>query len=147
MHMNPSEELRGTLALVHHELTDDPAKRQGQIGMITDIDLEKDDVYVSFEKGNQAKYSTDALLVLRNHKDVYRDLMSNATKMEGPDFKALFQLNLLQQSGSRKDLQSAMEIAQGNEKIRAYSMSSLEDKLGVVRDFVEYQEQSVARAR
>ncbi|SDF27750.1 hypothetical protein SAMN05216464_11598 [Mucilaginibacter pineti] len=145
--MNPSEELRGTLALVHHELTDDPAKRQGQIGMITDIDLDQDDVFVSFEKGHQAKYSTDALLVLRNHKDVYRDLMSNATKMDSPDFKALFQLNLLQQSGSAKDLRSAMEIAQSNEKIRAYSMSSLEDKLGVVRDFAEYQEQAVTRGR
>jgi hypothetical protein len=145
--MNPSEELRGTLALVHHELTDDPAKRQGQIGMITDIDLDQDDVFVSFEKGHQAKYSTDALLVLRNHKDVYRDLMSNATKMDSPDFKALFQLNLLQQSGSAKDLRSAMEIAQSNEKIRAYSMSSLEDKLGVVRDFAEYQEPAVTRGR
>ncbi|WP_143014239.1 hypothetical protein [Mucilaginibacter pineti] len=139
--------MRGTLALVHHELTDDPAKRQGQIGMITDIDLDQDDVFVSFEKGHQAKYSTDALLVLRNHKDVYRDLMSNATKMDSPDFKALFQLNLLQQSGSAKDLRSAMEIAQSNEKIRAYSMSSLEDKLGVVRDFAEYQEQAVTRGR
>lgn len=145
--MNPSEELRGTLALVHHELTDDPAKRQGQIGLITDIDLEQDDVYVSFEKGQQAKYSTDALLVLRNHKDVYRDLMTNATKMEGPDFKALFQLNLLQTSASRKDQQSAMEIAQGNETVRSYAMSSLEDKLGVVRDFKEYQEQSAVRTR
>ncbi|OKS89658.1 hypothetical protein [Mucilaginibacter polytrichastri] len=145
--MNPSEELRGTLALVHHELTDDPAKRQGQIGMITDIDLDQDDVFVSFEKGHQAKYSTDALLVLRNHKDVYRDLMSNATNMDGPDFKALFQLNLLQQSGSAKDLRSAMDIAQSNEKIRDYSMSSLEDKLGVVRDFAEYQEQAVTRGR
>lgn len=133
--------------MVHHELTDDPAKRQGQIGVITDIDLEQDDVYVSFEKGHQAKYSTDALLVLRNHRDVYRDLMSNATKMETPDFKALFQLNLLQVSGSRKDQQSAMEIAQGNERVRSFSMSSLEEKLGVVRDFAVYQEQSVARAR
>ena len=145
--MNPSEELKGTLALVHHELTDDPAKRQGQIGMITDIDLDQDDVFVSFEKGHQAKYSTDALLVLRNHKDVYRDLMSNATKMDNPDFKALFQLNLLQQSGSAKDLRSAMEIAQSNEKIRAYSMSSLEEKLGVVRDFAEYKQQAATRGR
>lgn len=145
--MNPTEELRGTLALVHHELTDDPAKRQGQIGLITDIDIEQDNVFVSFEKGHQALYSTDALLVLRNHRDVYRDLMSNATKMDSTDFKALFQLNLLQQSGSQKDLRSAMEIAQGNEKIRAYSMSSLQDKLGVVREFAAYQEQSQAVAR
>jgi hypothetical protein len=115
--------------------------------MITDIDLEQDNVFVSFEKGEQALYSTDALLVLRNQNDVYRDLMSNATKMDGPDFKALFKLNLLQQSGSRQDLQSAMEIAQGNEKIRAYSMNSLQDKLGVVRDFAESREQSPAVTR
>jgi len=143
--MNPSEEMKGTLALVH-EMTDDPANRQGQIGMITDIDLEQDDVFVSFEKGNQAKYSMAALLVLRNHQDVYRDMMSNTMKMDSQDFKQLFRLNLLQTSSSRSDVRSAIEIAQGNEKIRAYSMSSLQDKLGVVREFAEYQEQSQAAA-
>jgi hypothetical protein len=63
--MKPTDELTGTSVLVHPDFDDDPAQQQGQVGMITGADLENDDVYVSFGKGENARYSTNALLVFK----------------------------------------------------------------------------------
>ena len=127
--MNRTDDLTGMLVLVHPDLKDDPALKQNQIGMITHADLENDNIIVSFGKGEQALYSTDALLILKPANDIYRDLMSNNKELDKADFKALFQINLLQEYGTSGQNKSAIELAMKNETLRSYSMVTLEDSL------------------
>jgi hypothetical protein len=127
--MKPSDELTGTLVLVHPELSDDPASRQGQIGIITGADLENDDVFVSFGKGEQALYSTDALLVFKPAEDIYNLLMNDARKASQADFKALFQVNLMQQHGLTPLVRKAMDFVKDNKVVREFSMDTLENQL------------------
>jgi len=127
--MKPTDELTGTLVLVHPELTDDPAGRQGQIGIITGADLENDDVFVSFGKGEQALYSTDALLVFKQPDVIYDLLMNDARKASQADFKALFQVNLMQQHGLTPLVRKAMEFVKDNKVVREFSMDTLENQL------------------
>jgi hypothetical protein len=127
--MKPSNELTGTLVLVHPELTEDPAMRQGQIGIITGADLENDDVFVSFGKGERALYSTDALLVFKPTEEVYNLLMNDARKASQEDFKTLFQVNLMQQHGISGLVRKAMDLVSGNKVVRDFSMDTLENQL------------------
>ncbi|MGF7079699.1 hypothetical protein [Mucilaginibacter sp. UYCu711] len=108
------DDLTGTLVLVHPQLPSDPASRQGQIGMITSADLVRDDVFVSFGKGEQALYATNALLVLKEPDKLYRELISNFKELEKNNFKTLFQINLLQQHSTSKQIKTGMELALGN---------------------------------
>ncbi|WP_439698140.1 hypothetical protein ACFGVS_07765 [Mucilaginibacter sp. AW1-7] len=127
------DELTGTLVLVHPDLAVDPANKQNQIGIITDYDLGKDDVYVSFGRGEQALYSSDALLVMKSENDVYSALMENRPNLQASDFKTLFQANLMQQYGHSGQLKGAMELLQQNPVLRELGMISLEEKLGIVK--------------
>jgi hypothetical protein len=127
--IKPTYELAGTLALVHPDLPNDPAGRQGQVGMITGTDLEKDDVFVSFGRGEQALYSGDALLVLRPAETIYTTLMTRGIKTGYENFKTLFQINLLQQHGGPDSVKKAMALAVGNSALRDHSMETLEDRL------------------
>ena len=125
------DELTGTLVLVHPGLAADPAGKQNQIGLITDYDLGKDDIYVSFGKGERALYSSDALLVMKSENDVYAALLEHRTDLPQADFKALFQANLMQQYGHTGQLKGAMELLQQRPQIRELGMVSLADKLGI----------------
>jgi hypothetical protein len=131
--MNNPEELTGTIVLVHPDLADDPAQRQGQIGMVTFANLEKDDVYVTFGMRQQSLYSTDALLVLKEPAEIYRDLLTHSKELSTADFKTLFQISLLEEYGQPKSIRTAIEMAMGNEAVRSHSMTSLQDRLGQER--------------
>jgi hypothetical protein len=56
-----ADELIGQLAVVHPELTKDPAGKSGQVGIITGTELENDNIYVGFGRNGQGLYGTDAL--------------------------------------------------------------------------------------
>lgn len=141
--MKPTDELTGTLVLVHPELPDDPAKRQGQVGIITGADLENDDVFVSFGKGEQALYSTDALLVFKPATVIYDLLMNDARKANQEDFKALFQVNLMQQHGLSPLVRKAMDLVKDNKVVREFSMDTLENQLEV--QLKQHHDQSLFR--
>ncbi|WP_345948995.1 hypothetical protein ABDD95_19295 [Mucilaginibacter sp. PAMB04274] len=138
------DELTGTLVLVHPQLPSDPAKKQGQIGIITSADLGRDDVFVSFGKGEQALYATDALMVLKNPDRLYRDLIANFKELEKNDFKMLFQINLLQQHGNSKQVKTAMELALGNDIVLKHAMNTLDDHLGIKKSEVQEQQRAPA---
>jgi len=129
--MKPTDDLTGTLVLVHPDLTDDPAKRQGQIGIVTGADLSNDDVFVSFGKGEQALYSTDALLVFKPAAEIYGLLMNDARNAGKEDFKALFQVNLMQQHNTSGLVRKAMDIVKDNKVVREFSMDTLEHQLKI----------------
>ena len=136
------EDLTGTLVLVHPELTTDPAKRQGQIGMITSADLNNDVIRVGFGNTPVALYATDALLVLRPHNDLYRDLLTDVKQMEVQDFKTLLRVSMLLENGSPNQLKEALEMVMANKQTLEYGTVSLQDKMALVMEKeIEVQQQ------
>ena len=129
--MKPTDELTGTSGLVHPDFDDDPAQKQGQVGMITGADLANDDIYVSFGKGENARYSTNALLVFKPAEVIYDLLMNDARKASQADFKALFQVNLMQQHGLTPLVRKAMDFVKDNKVVRELSMDTLENQLAI----------------
>jgi hypothetical protein len=126
------EELTGRLVMVNPKLEHDPIQQQGEIGIITRADLEKDEVFVGI--GNQlGLYSTDALLMLRSPNVIYADLLTHIKELDIPDFKMLMEIVLLQEKNSFNYLKDAMELATANEKTLSYSMVSMQEALGVVQ--------------
>lgn len=141
------EELTGHLVMVHPNLTSDPANRQGQIGIITSASLEKDEIYVGFGTNKLGLYSTDALLVLKPHQELYSYLLTHAKDLKTPDFKTLMEINLLQQKGGVSDLRDAMGLASSNESVLAFSTVSLQQTLGLSRQENHTQQQSAQIGR
>lgn len=128
------DDLTGNLVMVHPKLENDPVNRQAQVGIVTSADLAKDEVYVGFGNSPLGLYSTNALLVLKPHNDLYQDILTNIKNMDTPDFKTLMEITILQEKGSVNSLRDAMELAATNERTLAYSTVSLQDKLGLVRE-------------
>lgn len=128
------DDLTGNLVMVHPKLENDPVNRQAQVGIITSADLVKDEVYVGFGNSPLGLYSTDALLVLKPHNELYNDILNHIKDMDTPDFKTLMEITMLQEKSSVNYLRDAMELAATNERTLAYSTISLQDKLGLVRD-------------
>lgn len=135
------EDLTGNLVMVHPKLENDPVNRQAQVGIIISAELAKDEVYVGFGNSPLGLYSTDALLVLKPHNELYNDILTHIKEMDTPDFKTLMEITLLQEKSSVNYLRDAMELAATNERTLAYSTVSLQDKLGLVRE--ESREQQV----
>jgi hypothetical protein len=141
------EDLTGHLVMVHPKLENDPVNRQAQVGIITSANLAKDEVYVGFGNSPLGLYSADALLVLKPHNELYKDILTHIKEMDTPDFKTLMEITLLQEKSSVNYLRDAMELAATNEKTLAYSMVSLQDKLGLVRDVGQEQQLTASMGR
>lgn len=142
-----NEEFNGSYALVNPGLTNDPINRQGQVGIITFTDTAKDDVYVSFDKGQQGLYSSDALLVFKKSNEIYHDAFLNVKQLDTADFKQLVEISLLLQSGSRQDARTAMEMAAANPVLRQNAMHDLKGQLGIVNNQAEAQQHTVGIGR
>lgn len=125
------DELIGQLVLVHPELTTDPAGKSGQVGVITGADLANDNIYVGFGKNGQGLYGTDALLIIKPHNQIQEALQQHKMDMPLDDFKALFQISLLQEfRQSTANMKTAMSLAMQSETVRNHSMRSIENLLG-----------------
>lgn len=130
--MQTSDELTGTLALIHPNLTNDPAGKQGQVGIITNADLQNDTIEVRFGKNGKGNYGTDALLLLRPSEQVKENLELHKHELPESDYKALFNISLLQEfKQSTANIKSAMSLALQSETVRNFSMESLEDRLKI----------------
>ncbi len=141
------EDLTGNLVMVHPKLENDPVNRPAQVGIITSADLAKDEVYVGFGNSPLGLYSTDALLVLKPHNELYNDILTHIKEMDTPDFKTLMEITLLQEKSSVNYLRDAMELAATNERTLAYSTVSLQDKLGLVREESRDQQLTASMGR
>lgn len=147
--MENTEDLAGTLVLVHPDLKDDPVKRQGQTGMLLYANTEKDDMYVTFGKGEQALYSSDALLVFKKPMEIYGQLMSESKEMSIPDFKALMRINMLLDNANSQNMKEAMQLVADNPSVIDRAMVSLQEKLGLdlSPEIGQAQEAAYARGR
>ena len=130
----------GTLVLVHPNLTNDPAGKQGQVGIITDANLQDETIEVRFGKNGKGVYGTDALLLLRPSEQLKETLEQHKHDLPENDYKALFNISLLQEfKQSTSNIKSAMSLALQSETVRNLSMETLEDRLKL------QQHQSVER--
>ena len=141
------EDLTGNLVMVHPKLENDPVNRQAQVGIITSADLAKDEVYVGFGNSPLGLYSTDALLVLKPHNELYNDILTHIKEMDTPDFETLMEITWLQEKSSVNYLRDAMELAATNERTLAYSTVSLQDKFGLVREESQEQQRTASMGR
>jgi hypothetical protein len=127
--MNALNDLSGTLVLVHPALPHDEAGNQNNIGMITDADLDRDEVLVTFGKGDIGLYSADALLVLKSANDIHRNALDNHQQLDTADFKSLLSMALLRQSGGYSDTRKAFEMVMNNNRLLEHSMVALDESL------------------
>lgn len=76
------EDLIGKPVLVHPLLTIDPSDRQGHPGTISHVSYDNQVIEVSFADEHKSLYATDALLVLKPHSELYRDLMESVRNVD-----------------------------------------------------------------
>jgi hypothetical protein len=130
--MQTSDELIGTMVLIHPQLTNDPADKAGKVGIITGADLEKDNIFVGFGRAGQGVYGSDAVLLLRPAEQLKDLLEKYKVDMDVKDYGTLYQIALLKEfRQSTANIKTAMSLALQNPTVMGYSMQSLEDKLGL----------------
>jgi hypothetical protein len=130
--MNRTDELAGTLVLVHPDLTKDPAGRPRQIGVITGTDHSGDNAYVGFGKSGQLMYGLDALLVLKPSADIQQTLKDQGAKLNIQDHTALFRIALLQDyNPTPANIKTALNLTLQSETVRNLATQSIEEKLGI----------------
>ncbi|MFC4143528.1 hypothetical protein ACFSNA_02550 [Pedobacter mendelii] len=125
------QELTGKLVAINPSLTNDPAFRQGQIGIIAMADLKSDTISVGFACGEMGKYSSDAILILKDKRELYQDIMTGVKGMDSDTFKQLLDINMKQEYSDYGHLSAAMKIAVEHPEALKWSTVSLEDHLSV----------------
>ncbi|MFI5160500.1 MAG: hypothetical protein ACHQHN_04445 [Sphingobacteriales bacterium] len=133
--MNTTEELTGTLVLVHPDLKNDPGRKWGEIGVVTGADLRNDNIYVGFGRNGQGAYGSDALLIMKPPAAIYKQLEEQKATLNTNDYKALFQIALmLEYQQSSTNVKNAIGLALRSDTVRNMSMVSVEDALGLKRE-------------
>ncbi|WP_316761985.1 hypothetical protein [Pedobacter aquatilis] len=125
------QELTGKLVAVNPSLTNDPASRQGQIGIIAMADLQSDTISVGFASGEMGKYSSDSLLLLKDKRELYQDIMTGVKTMDGNTFKLLLDINMKQEYSDYGHLSAAIKIALENPEALKWSTVSLNHHLSI----------------
>lgn len=125
------EELTGKLVAVNPTLANDPIFKQGQIGIIAMADLESDTIQIGFSSGEMGTYPSDVLLVLKDKKDLYQDIMTGVKDMDGDTFKQLLDINMKQEHADYSHLSAAMKIALSNSEVLKRSTVSLDEHLSI----------------
>lgn len=105
-----NETITGSLVLVNPQVTNDPAGKQGQIGVLV-YARAADENYVKFLNGSESVYEQKNLMMLKGKDEILQELMKNGSAMALPDFKALYKIMMRQDMGTSSDLFNALEIA------------------------------------
>lgn len=106
-----NDDLIGTLALVHPGLANDPAKKQGQVGVVTYVGKENHEIYMSFPGSGEGVYTADHVFSLKDKGKVLETLVNEGDDMPLEDFKALYKITMLQDRGTSSGILDALEIA------------------------------------
>ena len=123
-----TDELSGTVVLVHPNLLTDPANKKNQIGIITSADLENDNVVVSFGDDGEALFSSDALLVLRKPDEIRDAALLDETLMPYPDFYDIMEACMLVELSLHRE---AVRMAMENPMVLEYAMDRMDYELGL----------------
>ncbi|MFC0513158.1 hypothetical protein ACFFGT_03065 [Mucilaginibacter angelicae] len=124
-------ELLGTLVLVHPDLKDHPAGREGDIGIVVYVDSLHNQVYLRFTDEAEAVYPSDALFLLKESEQLFsrESAGTNSATLNG--YKDLFKIATLRKMGRSTDIWNALEIARDNPEIWPASLVSVEESLGL----------------
>ena len=117
--------------LVNPRLTEDPVFRQGQFGVITAAILNTDEFIVGFDDSQVGLYSANALLLLKQPESIYEYMHQNAPSLSVDDFKALKNIALLLDYGSKPYMRTAMELVQKNQNILDAATTGLDEYIGL----------------
>jgi len=123
-----TDELKGSVVLVHPDLIDDPLNRQNRVGVISHADLMNDDIFVSFD-GDQGLYASDALLTLLPAEEIHQHLADMAYETPFRELKALTQIDLFLRYGGENKEKMALEIAQLNPDIQRFCLDTLASQI------------------
>ncbi|SDP47042.1 hypothetical protein SAMN05428975_1348 [Mucilaginibacter sp. OK268] len=126
-----NNELLGTLVLVHPDLKDHPAGREGDIGIVAYVDSPNNQVYLRFTDEAEAVYPSDALFMLKNKEKLFSEKSAGGSDMKLDNYKDLYKIATLQDMGRGKDIWTALEIARDNPEIWKNSLVSVEESLGL----------------
>ena len=122
------DKLRGVVALVHPDLECDPLNKRNQIGVISEADIDLDNIYVDFVD-KVGLFSSDALLVLLPPADIHQNLADMAYEASFPDLKALTQIDLYLRYGDVNARFKAMAIARDNPAIQPLCVETLNNQI------------------
>jgi hypothetical protein len=121
------DELINKSVMVNPLLTDDPVRMQGQVGIITYINRENDDVHVQFPNDTKGIYSTNALLSLLPKEMVLANVQTELTALDPKEIRILLEIYRLQKSGQPADMEHGLRWGIAFENARHNSMISLQD--------------------
>ncbi len=124
-----NNDLHGTLVLVRPDLKDDPAKQQGKVGILTYV-AANEDIFVSFRNHAEGRYTAGDLFQLKDKHELFSDLMDYGSSLGLKDYKDLYKISLLQDSGRSTDILHALEIAGANASIRDKSLVTVQERMG-----------------
>ena len=126
-----NNEILGTLVLVHPDLENHPAGREGDIGIVAYVDSPKNEVYLRFTDEAEAIYPADALFRLKEKEQIFSREPANTNKATLSGYKDLFKISLLQDMGRSTDIWNALEIARDNPEIWPETLVSVQESLGL----------------
>lgn len=121
------EELKGKVVMVHPTLDHDPMNKQGELGTISHIIQDLDDIYIHFPNGQLGLYSSDALLMLIPGPFIIDKLRGEHQDLQPSDLLAILEIYLLQSTGELKYQQEAMRIALSNSQLFFATVVCLKD--------------------
>jgi len=128
-----TDELTGTLVLVHPELEFDPAGRRNEIGIIVNSDITNDNILVSFQDNTYDLFASDALLLLLPAEDIHRNLAGMDIRAPWEDIKALTQIDLVLRYGTGDKHFKALELARANKNVQSLCLQIMEHSLDINR--------------
>ncbi|GAA3989442.1 hypothetical protein [Mucilaginibacter dorajii] len=130
--MIDEQNLKGTVVMLHPEMWEAHADKEGVIGEIVKADLVRDDFYVKYGGRAESRlHSADALMVLKEPDEIYEYLQNHAADISPYDFKDLKTIARLTDRGTVKQMRTAMELVEKNENIREASVTPLDKIIGL----------------
>ncbi|RKR80623.1 hypothetical protein BDD43_0748 [Mucilaginibacter gracilis] len=124
------EQLNNKGVIVHPLLTHDPQRMQGQIGIISNIVHENDEVYVEFPYNKTGIYSRDAVLTLLPKEMLLAHIHDKLEELEPKDARILLDIYRLQRNGQPAAIEEALRWAIGYDTIGR-------DALVTVKDYID----------
>jgi len=123
------KDLVGIQVMVHPELTQDPANKQGHMGTISHIVYEDRAAYVRFKNNAIGLYSTDALLMLIPPELVVDKLPTDIEifDIQASEIVDILEMYQLHSIGNPELQQEALDWAMTHENISKAIIFSVED--------------------
>lgn len=123
--------MRGTVVLVAPGLKYDPLDKQNHVGVISEANLQYDDIYVDF-KDKVGLYPSEALYTFIDQDEILQNLRQLPPETDPETFKALYKIEAFLDYHDVNWNRKAMQIARDHPEIQPLCIEIL--KTQIVRD-------------